>query len=88
VITAKQLKEFLATVEDNALIFIGKSGGMSYGCQNFMVKKELFIEKEDQFLDSLIWDHDFDDEEIEKLEKEAIERQAVYLHYYPDWGED
>jgi hypothetical protein len=46
-ITAKQLKEFLATVEDNALIFIGKSGGMSYGCQDFMVKKELFIEKED-----------------------------------------
>jgi hypothetical protein len=87
VITAKQLKEFLATVEDNALIF-GKSEGMSYGCQNFMVKKELFIEKEDQFLDSLIWDHDFDDEEIEKLEKQAIERQAVYLHYYPDWGED
>jgi hypothetical protein len=46
-ITAKQLKEFLATVEDNALIFIGKSGGMSYSCQDFMVKKELFIEKED-----------------------------------------
>lgn len=83
-ITAKQLKELLATVEDDALIFIGKSGGVSYGCQDFMVKKELFIEKEDQFLDSLIWW----DEEIEKLEKEAIERQAVYLQYYPDWGDD
>jgi hypothetical protein len=53
-----------------------------------MVKKELFIEKEDRFLDSLIWDHDFDDEEIEKLEKEAIERQAVYLQYCSDWVED
>jgi hypothetical protein len=53
-----------------------------------MVKKELFIEKEDQFLDSLIWEHGFDDEEIEKLEKQAIERQAVYLQYYPDWGDD
>jgi hypothetical protein len=53
-----------------------------------MVKKELFIEKEDRFLDSLIWDHDFDDEEVEKLEKEAIERQAIYLQYYPDWGDD
>lgn len=84
-ITAKQLKEFLATVEDNALIF---SGGMSYSCQDFMVKKELFIEKEDQFLDSLIWERGLIDEEIEKLEKQAIERQAVYLEYYPDWGED
>ena len=87
-ITAKQLKELLATVEDNALIFIGKVGGTSYGCQDFMVKKELFIEKEDQFLDSLIWEHGFDDEEIEKLEKQAIERQSVYLQYYPDWGDD
>jgi hypothetical protein len=87
-ITAKQLKEFLATVEDNAFIFIGKSGGMSYSCQDFMVKKELFIEKEDQFLDSLIWERGLIDEEIEKLEKQAIERQAVYLEYYPDWGED
>ena len=63
-ITAKQLKELLTTVDDNALIFIGKSGGVSYVCQDFMVKKELFIEKEDQFLDSLIWDHDFDYEEV------------------------
>ena len=87
-ITAKQLKELLATVDDNALIFVGKVGGASYGCQELMVKNEWFLEKEDQLLDSFVRENDFDDEEIEKLEKQAVKRQVIYLQYLLDWGED
>ena len=87
-ITAKQLKELLATVDDNALIFIGKVGGTSYGCEELIAKNEWFLEKEDQLLDSFVWENDFDDEEIENLEKQAIKRQVIYLQYLLDWGED
>ena len=83
-ITAKQLKELLATVDDNALIFVGEVGGTSYSCEELIVKNEWFLEKEDQLLDSFIWEYDFDDEEIEELEKQAVERQAIYLQYNLD----